>query len=952
MVRQPAFVGRQAERTLLAEAWQSVGAGARRVVFVCGEPGAGKSRLIVELCTELEQHGATILVGSCVAELGPPYQPFDGPVGALRDGVVDGTLRSADPDAWSVRLIAERLGTLVGRATTHEVAVATLDEQRDVYGALTLSLTELARLMPVVLVLEDLHWAGSTSLQLLTHVVERTAGLRLLVLASYRTTAPDQSDELVRRLAPLYRLDGVTRVDLGPLDTDDIAEYLVREARVAGYRARRAAGLLREHTGGNPFYLRELWRDLGRRGGLAGLTTGSQRAPEIVRDTVHHRLAALAPEHQQALRLAAVLGEEFDAATLVSASGSSDVLHALDAFIAAGLLESIDDSDSRYRFVHSLTRRAVLDLTSTAQRVRLHETVAVTLERRGGSVQQLAHHYAAAHVLGHTRKAVRYLVAAAVSADASLAHIDAGRLLERAADICDDPLERDGHRMAAARSYQLACEFQKARDLLLIVANEGEAASRLRAAIAYEDSAWYTASAGTEALVLLQSAMRAAPPTPAEPEYIRSFAGLGRALALTGSHRRAEELVTHAIALARESADERLLGDALSASLQVGLRVDGHDVKLARAVEVAEIAARTRNWLLIGPSAYHRAVIGYHRGDRPAVEEARRDLRRPSESTGQQYWTYLLGCIDFALRLIAGDFAAAARISEELLELGEQFGDDAIAGPYGVQSFMLRRETGEIELIRPFVTGTEAADDHWPPALLALYSELGMTGPAARVLHHILDQDLTYERQSPRWPATLAFLAEAAIALDDADAASRIGPLLDEYAGLNIVMGPFIAVFGAADRYRAQMNAICGTGSPTDLFTSALELDRRTGSAVHEAATLAAWAGYARRTGDVARARDLEVTAASLATSCRLVRVMNRLSTDGPPAERRPDGLTARETDVLRLLGSGLSNRELGKRLAISESTAANHVRSILLKTGCANRTQAARYAVDHDLTD
>jgi DNA-binding CsgD family transcriptional regulator len=945
-------VGRHAERTLLAEAWQSVGAGARRAVFVCGEPGAGKSRLIVELCTELERHGAAVLVGSCVAELGPPYQPFDGPVGALRDGVVDGTLTPADPDAWPVPLIAERLSTLVGRAVTHEPAVATLEEQRDVYGALTLVLTELARQKPTVLVLEDLHWAGSTSLQLLTHVVERTAGRRVLVLASYRTTAPDQSDELVRRLAPLYRLDGVTRVDLGPLDTDDIAEYLVREARVAGYRARHAAGLLRERTGGNPFYLRELWRDLGRRGGLAGLTTGSQRAPEIVRDTVHHRLAALAPEHQEALRLAAVLGEEFDAATLVAASGSSDVLHALDAFIASGLLESIDDSDSRYGFVHSLTRRAVLDLTSTAQRTRLHEMVAITLERRGGSVQQLAHHYAAAHVLGHTRKAVRYLVAAAASADASLAHADAGRLLERAADVCDDPLERDGHRLAAARSYQLACEFQKARDLLLIVANEGEAASRLRAAIAYEDSAWYTASAGTEALVLLESAMRAAPADPSEPEYVRSFAGLGRALALTGSHGRAEELVTHAIALARESKDERLLGDALSASLQVDLRIDGHNTKLARAVELAGIAARTGNWLLIGPSAYYRAVIGYHRGDRAAVEEARRDLRRPSESTGQQYWTYLLGCVDFGLRLIAGDFTAALQISEGLLELGEQFGGAAIDGPYGVQSFMLRRETGEVEGIRPFVTGTEAPDDHWPPALLALYVELGMAGPAARVLRHILDRDLPVEMESPRWPATLAFLAEAATALNDADAASRIGPLLDEYAGLNIVMGPFIAVFGAADRYRAQLHAICGTGSPTDLFGSALELDRRTGSAVHEAATLAAWAGYARRTGDIGQARTLEMAAAGLATPRNLVRVMNRLPARELPAERHPDGLTGREAEVLRLLGAGLSNRELAKRLTISESTAANHVRSILLKTGCANRTQAARYAVDHGLID
>jgi DNA-binding CsgD family transcriptional regulator len=210
--------------------------------------------------------------------------------------------------------------------------------------------------------------------------------------------------------------------------------------------------------------------------------------------------------------------------------------------------------------------------------------------------------------------------------------------------------------------------------------------------------------------------------------------------------------------------------------------------------------------------------------------------------------------------------------------------------------------------------------------------------------------------QSPRWPATLAYLAEAAAALRDAEAAMRILPMLDEYAGMNIVMGPLVAVFGAADRYRAQLHAICGTGSPGRLFADALALDRRTESPLHEAETLAAWGAHARTCGNVDHALTLEAAAAGVAKPRNLVRVLGRLPSsvidERAVARPHPDGLTGREIEVLRLLGTGLSNRQLAQHLTISESTAANHVRSILLKTGSANRTQAARYAVDHGLAD
>ncbi len=140
-----------------------------------------------------------------------------------------------------------------------------------------------------------------------------------------------------------------------------------------------------------------------------------------------------------------------------------------------------------------------------------------------------------------------------------------------------------------------------------------------------------------------------------------------------------------------------------------------------------------------------------------------------------------------------------------------------------------------------------------------------------------------------------------------------------------------------------------GTGTPDDTYTAALALDTRTGASLHQAHTLVAWAAHARRTGDPERARTLSRQAREIAEPARMTRVLSliagldRLDESGrKPAHSRPDGLTERETEVLNLLGEGLSNRHIARRLTISENTAANHVRAVLMKTGSANRTQAA----------
>jgi DNA-binding CsgD family transcriptional regulator len=947
----PVFVGRQRELGVLEQVWGEAAAGARQVVFVGGDPGGGKSRLLAEVATVLHGRGAAVLLGGCIEEFGPPYQPFVQPIDALMPDLRSGRLPLAGTAERDAAALTDRLATLSGHRPSRAAAA---QHQRRLYDAAVDAFRAAAAQRPLVLVLEDLHWAGSTALQLLGYLVEQTADARILLLATHRTTAPDRSRPLAQTIAALYRLDGVRRLDLAGLDTEDITDYLIRESGVSASRARAYAAVLRDQTGGNPFFLRELWRDLAARGGSAALRTTDFQAPESVRHTIESRLERLAVPHREVLELAAVLGEDFDTTTLVAASDwtHDTTLEALDAAVDAGLVEQVSGPDGCFRFQHALARQAVLGLLASSRRAHEHARVAQVIETRAASserdVQQLAYHYMGAHTLGFADKAVRYLIQAAGVADRSLAHDDAARSLEQAASLTEDADERDSLLLAASRSHLLGADFARARELAERVATSGSPRHRVKAAIAYEEAAWRPGHPGQRSVELLSAALSATDRQPADPDYVRAIASLGRALAFTDSTDEARALGSRAIELAEVLGDDHLLAHTLQASLWHGQRPTDAPGKLERATRLSALAHRTGDLDLLGPAAYYRGAIGYLRGDPVSMDAAYGDLVRTTRATGQGFYGYMAGCMEYARQFVAGEFSAAERTCAGLMEMGESFGTDDTEGPYGVQTYMVRRESGGLEQVRRLITGHELPTDHYAPGLLALYTELGMSAPASRLLGWLLDQQLARYERSAQWPGVLAFLVEAALALEDTAAVRRLrGPLL-EYAGLNLVAGQFVAVFGSADRYLGAVDSLLGSGTPEEWFAAALEMDTRMSAPVHEALTLAAHARHLRRVrADDRRVAELVDRARRLAEPLghqRALRQLERLTVIR--VERgRPDGLTARETEVLRLLGEGLSNRDIAARLVISENTAANHVRSILAKTGSDNRTQAAMYA-------
>jgi DNA-binding CsgD family transcriptional regulator len=977
----PTFVGRAAETSAAEEAWTAVRAGRRQAIFIGGEPGAGKSRLATEIAAAAYGQGAVVLLGTCSPEPGGPYQPFAECLEQLLGGTAAGALADCLPETAAELL---RLTPLVWRHRPELAAPGGEggDYRSALFDAVAGLLSAAAEQRPVICVLEDLHWASQPTLQLLDHVAQRSAAAPLLLLCTHRTTAPDRSDELTYAIADLYRLDGVRRLDLAGLSADEIAQYLTAEGRLSGRQAREYATVLRDQTGGNPFFLRELWRDM-----TGGRTRAPDaRAPVSVRDALQRRLARLTPAERAAVETAAVLGDGGDVRVVLRAqaadarargeaeTAAASVLAALDAAVRFGFLDEEELARGRIAFPHMLTRQAVLDLTGPSRRAALHAQVGEVLQSSGArssaAIRQLGYHFARAAALGYGEAAVRYLRQAAVHAERSLAFEDAAAWYAQAADLTDGPdSDREELLVRAADSHVRAGDCARARTLYLRLTESAESRTRLRAAIGYESAAWRPGLPGSEARALLAHALEGVPADPADPQYVRALASLGRATAFTGDVERSRQLADRALEHARQLGDGPLLVHALETMMWQRAVPETIGRHRALAAELGPLAKGIHDWSALGTAAVFSGAIAYIAGDPAAWAAATADLELAARGSGQPFIAFMRRCGDYARAFLDGHFATAAQIAEDALEVGRSFGPDDTEGIYGLQIYMIRRETGVLEQVRPFLSGVRHEPDTWEPGLLALYTELGLDAEASELLWQLLDRvDEAAAGQSPwaQWTAVLVFLTEAALALGDVPAARKLRPLLAPYSGQQLIAGQFVAVFGPADAYLAALDSLLGNRESAErLFTAALAQAAGFGALVHRASVLTAWAAHLGACADAEaedRAADLRAQARQMAVGTgqgRLLRLLDRMATRAPGLDRQdpPDGpdaagLTPREIGVLRLLAGGSSNREIAYRLKITENTASNHVRSILLKTGAANRTQAAMMAVSRGWVD
>ncbi|MCV7445605.1 AAA family ATPase [Mycobacterium paraense] len=948
--RRGPLVGRDAELAAFERAWERVEGGDRQAVFIGGEPGAGKTRLAAEVAGTLAGHDVAVLVGRSTADEDVPYAPFAEALDRLLSAVPPGSLADLLGDAGPQ---LRRMSAQVDRHLPEAGPAMEVGSPRQaLFDAMTGFLRRLAVDRPVALILDDLHWAQLPTLAMLERVLIGCADVRLLVVSTFRTTEPDRSDELTTRLAELHRFDGVRRLDLAGLDTEAIAEFVSRTQQLAPSSARTAAALLRDKTGGNPFFLTELVNDLEGRGGLATLSA-QHTVPASIGDAIARRLSGLGAGVRGVIEQAAVLGETFDLPALIAASDAdlSATLAAVDSAEGVGLIRPVRDSDGEFSFVHALTRESVVGGMAASRLRIMHARAAEALEGRGDPsvVPRLANHYLRAHVLGYHEQALRYAYQAARMAEQSLAYEDAARWFERAASLPElNRADRARLDLDAAANHVRAGDFARSRAIYERLSAMDDPLIRLGAAVGYEEANWRRGQSDSTAADLLAAALESCGLTTDDLRYIQALGSFGRALAFAGEAARAREVGSNAIDRARAAGDPAVLMHTLKASLWHGLTPELCDIQAERSAEVSRMALERRNYEVLGASSHFRAMVSYLAGSPDDLAASTADMRRAGEAIGQPVFGFVGACVEQALAYLRGDFTGAERWADIALRTGDLFDADDTKGSHGVQMFMIQRETGDLKKFAEFIDGSETFAGRWVPGLLALYTELGCEAGMTRALNHLMNRKLGDRTNEAQWPMELVFMVEAALELGNREALHALRPYVSRYAGKNLVAGQFVALFGSADRYLARIAALDGDDAAAERhFGAALEMDRRMGSVVHISETLARTALFAAARGHTEEARRLADEARVLAAQIgqrRVVELVDSLLTVGP------DGLTDREVEVLRLLAEGLSNRAIGERLYISTNTAANHVRNILIKTGAANRTQAAMYAADHEL--
>ncbi len=968
------FVGRSAELAALRILAPREAGERGRLALLGGEAGSGKSRLVRELAHEVAVEEVLVLYGACDAVVHTPYRPFA--------EALDQLVRGTDPDVLRADLggaggeLARLLPDLDARVSGLPAPVAADPdtERHRLHTAVIDLLAGAGRRQPLLLVLEDCHWADTPTLVLLRHLARASSEARVLVLATFRDTEADIPGALADVLADLRRSDEVVRLHLGGLSENDVGEFVRRAG--GGEIDPAEPGLsraLRDLTEGNAFLLCELWRALVETDAFA-IEQGTLRltrplqeiaTPQSVREVVSQRLSRLDPASRDLLELAAVAGPEFELDVLRRAAPVElERIDALEPAMRSGVIEELPFPALAYRFTHELVRRALYDRLSVLRRAELHLRIAQALEavdqpQHGQVLADLAHHFAAAAPIGGAGQAVEYNLLAAKAASAALAYDEATVRLrtalrmgvpderQRAEILLEEgtALFRAGRSLDSLQSFRQAAEI--AREL-------GEGELLARAAIGFETSCWRPGLTDEGARELLEEASSA---LAHEVSALRVglLASLARALEIEGNSDQAALARADAIAMARRIDDRPGLATVLmgaywgraTTSLREIIEMLDEAHELTEAMGDVEGQAEATQWRVSALMAL--GEIGPARQELTVALELAQHTRQPFNLHVSEHYRS-------ALALLEGRLAEAETAAERSREWGRLLVGRDASGVYGIQMFGVRREQGRLTELAPVIRILAAGDrggGAWRPGLAAMLAELAMEEQVRGELDRVQAEGLDPLREG-LWLASLTYLADAASAVAHQGVASLVYPLLAPLAGRNVMIGHGVACYGAADRYLGMLAATLGdTDDAASHFEAALQLNRQMGADTWLAHTTYEYGRMLLAHGDSDRGQQQLAEAALLAEAVGMPTLLARVRTLAPVSSLPlPDGLSIRELDVLRLMARGLSNREIGATLFISEHTAANHVRGILRKTSCANRTQATAYAFRRGLAE
>ena len=939
-----AFVGRVRELGRLGHALDATRAGRGTTALVAGEAGIGKTRLASELAARAREAGFEVLLGHSIDLVGTelPYQPFVEAVGPLGGFPrVDGQAAGSQ-----LRVFQETLALLLDRAAA----------------------------TPLLLVLEDLHWADASTLDLVVFLAHNLGDRRVLLLATYRADEPSSARRM-RRLADGVRRSGSALVlELGPLQDEELAALLAVHAGAPPPAALTDAIVARSE--GNPFFAEELLAAAGDQGG---------ELPDGLRDLLLQRVARLDPATWSLLRLAAAAGRDVGYPLLHAAAGlpQGDVRESLRRAVEHGVLVA-EQATGSFRFRHALLAEAVYATILPGEREELHARLAEELAGTAAAPAELAPHWAAA---GRGPEALAASVEAARQAEAVFGLAEAQGHLERAlalwpalpdaaelarldlAELCSWAAELASQTGAAPRAVELT---RRAIELV-------GASDPVRAALLHERLGRYLHASGrtNAGLSAFERAVELVPAQPPSPEQAQALAALGTGLSLAWRYDESlvvcEQTLALALTVGPQSAQLRALtvlgtdlaylgrGDEGLARLRQALRLAEErgdpmmlqrvyitltDVltMLGRPRESARLAAAGLE-IMRGFGVDSTVLVANHIEALLATghwDEADRASAAALRAITASY-PYMLLILRADLETGRGDFEAArAHLDAALATLREDRG----LGIYDVCLAELalweRRWTDADQAARDALAGAGSGQTAqlrvWfcakglrAQAELAALAQARRDAGAVRTWLARAGKLIAVARGAAAeaaavTPNAAGWLALAEAEHDRARGAARPERWSDAADAWERLERPPLAAYC---RWR-QAEALAAAGA------SRAETSRP----LREAHAVAARIGAAPLAGQVellARRARLELTSPD----------------PGPPDATQGLeellGLTPREAEVLTLLAQGYTNREIAATLVISVRTAGVHVSHILRKLGAPNRLEAA--AIAHRLS-
>jgi tetratricopeptide (TPR) repeat protein len=804
-VEAAALIGRdRPARTLQAAISRTVDSHGG-LVMITGEAGIGKTALVLAAAAEATRRDALVLSATCWDPAGAPgYWPW------LQ--VVRNLQRTVPADEWRrVRAAAgDGLAFLLGEASEAPRPAGSDDGGFRLYDAVTTLMVTASRSRPLVVVLEDLHWADPASVKLLDFVVRHCWFERLLVVGTYRD---DEVEAAGHPLGPLILplLAHATTVVLTGLDRDAVELLMARTAGRAP-EAEMAADVHRR-TGGNPLFVEQMTRLWHGGTSIAGI------AP-VIRDAIERRLAHLGHGVVETLTAAAVLGTEFDPQVLAACVGASvaEVTAVLDQAVRARLVMSLDNG--RFAFAHDLVRETLYGSLDHVERRRLHAAVVHALERAPALRAQVV----PADRAKHARLAVPdvepaearlLLLDAARDASRRLASEEAARHYGHALELVpeDAPEERAAIALDLGVEQQRGGELTQARqtfqDVVTVARGLDDPELLARAALGLHGLGTPRRERGDNQIDLIDEAREQLvgdDPAPESRLAVRLLAAASRARThRTPRDPTAMDLSASAVDLARRTGDDEALGSSLLARHDAIWEPGTAKERAELADEMTGAARRGADRELELQASLLRMAALFELGDPRALKEQAWFVTM-SERTRLPRFRYLALSRQGTIATLTGHFEEARSFVDEAFALGERLGEADRTGVWRGQSWAVARLHGDFDEASAVADAYLAEADPWGSVLGA--SVAAWEGDV-ELACRLLSDATTRHEQLPRWLASMTLVVQAEVAAATRDpqrcatTRAEIAPLIDQWA----VVAAGVVVHGPMGYWSALVDA-------------------------------------------------------------------------------------------------------------------------------------------------